>query len=42
MAVARCGRPDEEVGRGIYIFVYHSRDGSEVANGTPYRELGQN
>lgn len=33
--VARiCGRPDEEVGSGLYIFLYHMRDGSTVAIGT--------
>jgi hypothetical protein len=36
MAVEKCGRPDEEVGSGLYIFVYHLRDGSTVAIGTPY------
>ena len=36
MVVEKCGRPDEEVGSGISIFVYHLRDGSTVAIGTPY------
>jgi len=36
MVVQMCGRPDEEVGSGIYIFVYHLRDGSTVAVGTAY------
>ena len=35
MVVEKCGRPDEEVGSGIAIFVYHLRDGSTVAIGTP-------
>jgi hypothetical protein len=34
MVVQKCGRPDEETGSGIYIFVYHLRDGSTVAIGT--------
>jgi hypothetical protein len=34
--VEKCGRPDEEVGSGIYIFAYHLQDGSTVAIGTPY------
>lgn len=34
MAVEKCGRPDEEVGSGLYIFVYHLPDGSTVAMGT--------
>ena len=33
--VQMCGRPDEEVGSGIYIFLYHLADGSSVAIGTP-------
>jgi len=33
--VQKCGRPDEETGSGIYIFVYHLRDGSTVTIGTP-------
>jgi hypothetical protein len=33
--VKRCGIPDEHVGSGIYIFVYHLRDGGSVAVGTP-------
>jgi hypothetical protein len=35
-AVQRCGRPDEEVGSGIYIFLYHMDDGGIVSIGTPY------
>jgi hypothetical protein len=35
MVVQRCGRPDEEVGSGIYIFVWHLADGSTVSIGTP-------
>ena len=23
----KCGRPDEDVGSGVYVFVYHLRDG---------------
>jgi hypothetical protein len=33
--VEKCGRPDEEVGSGIYIFVYHLQDGATVVIGTP-------
>lgn len=35
MVVEKCGRPDEEIGSGIYIFVYHLQDGSTVSIGTP-------
>jgi hypothetical protein len=28
--------PDEEIGSGLYIFVYHLHDGSTVSIGTPY------
>jgi hypothetical protein len=38
MVVAKCGRPDEELGSGIYIFVWHLDDGSTVSIGTPYLE----
>ena len=34
--VQKCGRPDEELGSGIYIFVWHLADGSSVSIGTPY------
>jgi len=34
--VQKCGRPDEEIGSGVYIFVYHLHDGSTVSIGTPY------
>lgn len=34
MVVEKCGRPDEEIGSGVYIFVYHLQDGSTVAIGT--------
>jgi hypothetical protein len=34
--IQKCGRPDEEVGSGIYIFVWHMPDGSTIAIGTPY------
>lgn len=34
--VQHCGRPDEELGSGVYIFVYHLQDGSTVTLGTPY------
>jgi hypothetical protein len=34
--VQKCGGPDEEVGSGIYIFVWHMPDGSSVSIGTPY------
>jgi hypothetical protein len=37
-AVTKCGRPDEETGSGVYIFIYHLRDGSTVSIGTPYLE----
>ncbi|HEV3254445.1 MAG TPA: hypothetical protein VG033_08555 [Candidatus Acidoferrales bacterium] len=33
--VQKCGRPDEEVGSGIYIFVWHLVNGSTVSIGTP-------
>jgi hypothetical protein len=36
MVVQRCGRPDEEIGSGLYVFVYHLRDGSSVTVSTPY------
>jgi len=36
--VEKCGRPDEELGSGIYIFVWHLADGSTVSVGTPYLE----
>ena len=26
--VQKCGRPDEEVGSGVYVFLYHLQDGS--------------
>jgi hypothetical protein len=32
--VNECGRPDEETGSGIYIFVYHLQDHSTVVIGT--------
>ena len=38
MAVEKCGRPDEEVGSSIYIFVWDLDDGSTVSIGTPYLE----
>lgn len=38
MVVQKCGRPDEEVGSGIYIFVWHLHDGSTVSMGQPYLE----
>ena len=34
--VQKCGRPDEEIGSGVYIFVYHLHDGYTVSIGTPY------
>ena len=34
--VSKCGRPDEEIGSGIYIFLYHFADGTTVSIGTPY------
>jgi hypothetical protein len=34
--VEKCGRPDEELGSGIYIFVWHLADGSTISIGTPY------
>jgi hypothetical protein len=33
-AAEKCGRPDEEIGSGVYIFVYHLQDGSTIAIGT--------
>jgi hypothetical protein len=33
--VKKCGLPDEQLGSGIAIFVYHMRDGSTVSVGTP-------
>jgi hypothetical protein len=36
--VQKCGRPDEELGSGIYIFVWHLVDGSTVSIGTPTLE----
>jgi hypothetical protein len=36
--VQKCGRPDEELGSGIYIFVWHLADDSTVSVGTPYLE----
>jgi hypothetical protein len=35
LVVQKCGRPDEETGSGLYIFVYHLKDKSTVAVGTP-------
>jgi hypothetical protein len=34
--VQKCGRPDEELGSGVYIFVWHLSDGSTVSVNTPY------
>lgn len=31
--VQKCGRPDEEVGSGLYIFLWHMKDGSTVGVG---------
>ena len=36
--VKKCGRPDEELGSGLYIFVWHMPNGSAVSIGTPYLE----
>lgn len=36
--VQKCGRPDEELGSGLYIFVWRMPDGSSVSIGTPYLE----
>ncbi|MGO9862063.1 MAG: hypothetical protein ACLPLR_00505 [Terriglobales bacterium] len=33
--VQKCGRPDEEIGSGLYVFVYHLHDGSTVSISTP-------
>jgi hypothetical protein len=33
--VEKCGRPNEDAGSGIYIFIYQLRDGSTVTIGTP-------
>jgi len=32
--VQKCGRPDEELGSGMYIFVWRMEDGSTVSLGT--------
>lgn len=34
--VQKCGSPDEELGSGVYIFVWHLADGSTVTLNTPY------
>jgi hypothetical protein len=36
--VGKCGRPDEVLGSGIYIFVWHLDDRSTASIGTPYLE----
>ena len=36
MVVQKCGKPDEEIGSGLYVFVYHLHDGSAVTISTPY------
>jgi hypothetical protein len=36
MVVQESGRPDEEVGSGMYVFIYHLHDGSAVTISTPY------
>ena len=36
--VQKCGTPDEELGSGVYIFMWHLADGSTVSIGTPYME----
>jgi len=36
--VEKCGRPDAELGSGLYIFVWHMPDGSSVSIGTPHLE----
>jgi hypothetical protein len=36
LVVQKCGRPDEEIGSGLYVFVYHLRDGSKILISTPY------
>ncbi len=36
--VQKCGRPDDQLGSGIYIFVWRLADGSTVTIGTPYLE----
>lgn len=33
--VQECGRPDEEIGSGLYVFVYPLHDGSTVGISTP-------
>jgi hypothetical protein len=33
--VRKCGVPDEDQGSGLYVFVYHLEDGSDVVIGTP-------
>jgi hypothetical protein len=34
--VEKCGRPDEELGSGVYIFVWYLADGSTISVNTPY------
>jgi hypothetical protein len=41
MVVQRCGRPDEDVGSGVYIFVWHLEDGSTVSISTPTLDMIQ-
>ncbi len=36
--VQKCGRPDDQLGSGTYIFVWRLADGSTVSIGTPYLE----
>ena len=36
--VNKCGRPDEEEGSGVLIFVWSLRDGSTVVISTPYMD----
>lgn len=36
--VRQCGRPDDVLGSGIYIFVWNMTDGSRVLIGTPTLE----
>jgi len=36
--VSKCGRPDKELGSGVYIFVYDLPNGATISIGTPYLE----
>jgi len=36
--VEKCDRPDEELGSGLYIFIWYMPAGSTVSIGTPHLE----